>query len=321
MTSKVSVVIPTFNYAIYIIEAIESILDQSYPKEFIEIIVVDDGSTDKTSEALKPYIENNQIIYYYQENQGKATATQKGIDLSTGNIIFNLDADDYFHPHKIEQVVQIYQKHPRVTHVGHLADILRRDKVQYSEKVNNQFLNKPINGNELLTDFLKKRLLFGGGSTFSARTEILKKIKIPAGIDMYIDEYLIYATTIFGGSYLISEPLSVWRIHGKNYSVDKSKDVLKEKNKRLLSSSECMLKFITNSNLYSQQIIRLYELKHIDRVYSSKERNTEKSISDIFKLVAKLCSFKYPISDLHTYRIFYRLIPSSIINILKSKRQ
>lgn len=316
---RATVIIPTYNYANYITNAIESILNQSYPNDLIEIIIIDDGSTDNTYDILKPYIEKRKIIYHYQENKGKAYATQKGIDLSSGEIIFNLDADDYFYPSKIEKVINTFIKYPNVTHVGHPADFLNKDKIQTSENIDNNFLNKPIIGNELLLTFLTKRLLFGGGSTFSARAITLKNIKIPTGIDMYIDEYLIYATAIFGASYLLSEPLSVWRIHGKNYSVDKSEEILKEKNQRLLSSSEAMLSFISNSNLFTQQIVQLYELKHIDRLYSSKEQHNEKSVSDILKLLYKIKSFRYSISDLHTYRIFYRLIPNSIINILKRR--
>ena len=108
MEPLISVIIPTYNYAAYIQEAINSITEQDYPKDKIEIIVVDDGSTDNTKEVLQYLIQNNTINYYYQQNKGKASATFKAIQLSSGKYIFNLDADDYFLPGKLQKAVTIF---------------------------------------------------------------------------------------------------------------------------------------------------------------------------------------------------------------------
>ena len=70
---KVSVVIPTYNYAHFVGEAIQSILDQSF-RDF-EIIVIDDGSTDNTAEVVSTF----PVRYFYQENQGLAAARNSGI--------------------------------------------------------------------------------------------------------------------------------------------------------------------------------------------------------------------------------------------------
>ena len=95
MSSKcplVSVIIPTYNSAQYITEAIESVLDQTY-KDF-EIIVVDDGSTDNTKDILEPYIRERMVQYVYQDNQGVAAARNTGIGISNGEFVSFLDADD-----------------------------------------------------------------------------------------------------------------------------------------------------------------------------------------------------------------------------------
>jgi glycosyltransferase involved in cell wall biosynthesis len=89
---KVSVIIPTFNCGQYVTEAIESVLTQTYKD--IEIIVVDDGSTDNTKETLKPYIEHGLIQYFYQTNQGPGAARNTGIRAARGEYIAFLDADD-----------------------------------------------------------------------------------------------------------------------------------------------------------------------------------------------------------------------------------
>jgi len=85
MNPKVSVIIPTYNCARYIPEAIESVLNQTY-KDF-EIIVVDDGSTDNTKEVLNRYIIENLIKYIYQNNQGPGAARNTGIKAAKGEYV------------------------------------------------------------------------------------------------------------------------------------------------------------------------------------------------------------------------------------------
>ena len=92
--SKVSVVIPAYNNAEYTIETVDSILQQTH-REF-EIIVVDDGSTDGTREALKKY--GNAIQYVYKENGGACSAMNLGISMATGDYIACLDCDDLWLP-------------------------------------------------------------------------------------------------------------------------------------------------------------------------------------------------------------------------------
>jgi glycosyltransferase involved in cell wall biosynthesis len=89
----VSVIIPTYNYAHFIGEAIESVLSQTYRN--FEIIVVDDGSTDETSEVVAKFPEAR---YFNQPNQGIAAARNKGLQLSNGEALVFLDADDRLLP-------------------------------------------------------------------------------------------------------------------------------------------------------------------------------------------------------------------------------
>ena len=97
----VSVIIPAYNVEKYIRNAIDSVLGQTYKD--IEIIVVDDGSTDGTKKSLEPYIKDNKIIYLYQNNRGLSGARNSGIKTAKGEYIALLDADDLFYPSKIEK--------------------------------------------------------------------------------------------------------------------------------------------------------------------------------------------------------------------------
>src|SRR6266568_3256879 len=105
----VSIIIPSYNAAPYIKEAVDSTLKQTYKK--IEVIVIDDGSTDETKTVLGPYIKKGKIIYEWQENQGLASARNTGIKKSKGEYIALLDADDIFLPEKIARQAAYLSEH------------------------------------------------------------------------------------------------------------------------------------------------------------------------------------------------------------------
>lgn len=108
MKNRISVVIPTFNRARYLIKAIDSVLCQSFNN--YEIIVVDDGSTDNTREALLPY--QNKINYIYQENKGVSEARNTGILASKGDYIAFLDSDDEWLPDKLKTQINDLNMYP-----------------------------------------------------------------------------------------------------------------------------------------------------------------------------------------------------------------
>jgi glycosyltransferase involved in cell wall biosynthesis len=107
---KVSIVIPTYNRARCVGNAVESVLSQTF--EDFEILVVDDGSTDNTKDVLKKYAGN--IRYIYQENQERCIARNNGIKHSKGEYIAFLDSDDIWLPHKLQAQVSILDQNPQV---------------------------------------------------------------------------------------------------------------------------------------------------------------------------------------------------------------
>ncbi len=101
----VSVIIPVFNTGRYIAEAIDSVLNQSY--EPIEILVIDDGSTDNTSVIVNRYLES--VQYYFQENRGTGTARNRGTQLAHGEFFAFLDADDIWLPEKLSEQMRAFE--------------------------------------------------------------------------------------------------------------------------------------------------------------------------------------------------------------------
>jgi glycosyltransferase involved in cell wall biosynthesis len=104
----VSVVIPTFNCADFLVEAIRSVLAQTYQE--YEIIVVDDGSTDHTETALRQF--GNRVRYIRQEPGGPSVARNRGILEARGKLIAFLDADDLWRPTKLARQVECLNHHP-----------------------------------------------------------------------------------------------------------------------------------------------------------------------------------------------------------------
>lgn len=102
----VSVIIPTYNRADIVRTAIESVLAQTYPN--IELIVVDDGSTDHTQACLSAYGER--IVVLTQDNAGPSVARNRGIEAARGEIVAFLDSDDYWLPAKLARQVEALEK-------------------------------------------------------------------------------------------------------------------------------------------------------------------------------------------------------------------
>ncbi|WP_018878409.1 glycosyltransferase [Thioalkalivibrio sp. ALE28] len=116
---RVSVVMPAFNTAAYIAESIDSVLEQDYPN--LELIVVDDGSTDGTVEIIRGY--GDQLTLLTQQNQGAAVARNAGIAAATGEYIAFIDSDDIWLPGKITAQVMYMEQHPEIgfTHTHFLS--------------------------------------------------------------------------------------------------------------------------------------------------------------------------------------------------------
>lgn len=108
----ISVIIPTYNQACYLPEALDSVLQQTYPS--IELIVIDDGSTDETTRIGKRYEQDSRVHWIGQTNQGPAHARNQGIASAQGEYICLLDSDDMMHSDRIAKQYDAFQKDPSI---------------------------------------------------------------------------------------------------------------------------------------------------------------------------------------------------------------
>lgn len=123
----VSVIITVFNGEKYISETLQSIIDQKYSN--LEIIVVDDGSTDNTASKIKQFPAD--ISYHYQANSGIATGWNKGVLKAKGKYISFIDADDVWMKDKLISQVQFLENHPDVDIVfGYAQEFYESEKHQ-----------------------------------------------------------------------------------------------------------------------------------------------------------------------------------------------
>ena len=124
---RVSIVIPTYNMANYLPVALDSTLDQSCPD--IEVIVVDDGSTDDTAEVIRPHLPH--IRYFRQEQRGVAAARNRALELTEGEYVRFLDADDALCRDSLSPQVDLLDRYPQVALVHGQAHVIDSDgKVQ-----------------------------------------------------------------------------------------------------------------------------------------------------------------------------------------------
>jgi glycosyltransferase involved in cell wall biosynthesis len=127
---RVSVIIPTYNSGPLVVEAVQSVLAQTLPAA--EIIVVDDGSTDDTSARLARF--GDRICYVRQTNSRVAAARNAGVALARGEALAFLDADDVWHPRKLERQVQTLRQHAEIgllaTHLSPWPGALPDDSAQ-----------------------------------------------------------------------------------------------------------------------------------------------------------------------------------------------
>ena len=122
MLPKVSILVPTYNYAHYIGEAIESALNQTYTD--FELIIVDDQSKDNTDEVVARYLSDSRVSYYKNKvNLGLAANFNEALKYAKGEYIKYLLADDLLHPTLLEKMVPVMDKYPDVSLVTSRRDM------------------------------------------------------------------------------------------------------------------------------------------------------------------------------------------------------
>ncbi|MCI5135731.1 MAG: glycosyltransferase [Candidatus Electrothrix sp. AW2] len=123
---RISVIIPAYNHEEFIEAAVDSVLNQTW--ENLELIVIDDGSTDATGTLVKAYTDPR-LTYYYQENQDAFNTINRGLDLAKGDYIAILNSDDIYAKDRLEKLVAIQQENNAACLFTDVIPISDRDEV------------------------------------------------------------------------------------------------------------------------------------------------------------------------------------------------
>jgi len=129
---KISVIIPSYNHEKFIAETIKSVLDQSF--QDLEIIITDDGSTDKTVDEIKNFSDPRIKLFIFEENQGACLAANNCIRHSKGEYISMLSSDDIFLPGKLEKQIHFFNKNRECAAVFSYARLIDEDGFDFEEK-------------------------------------------------------------------------------------------------------------------------------------------------------------------------------------------
>lgn len=174
----VSVIIPCYNAEDTIVECVKSVLDQSYTD--FEILIVDDGSTDRSIENLKEFLTQNadveKVKIVIQKNGGPSVARNKGIEMANGDLIAFLDADDVWLPNKLEVQLQVLKEDREAALVG---CIYNNNLINATGKIIQITFN----------DFLKKN--FFPTPTVVARAEVFHEFKFDER-QKYSEDYRLW---------------------------------------------------------------------------------------------------------------------------------
>ena len=139
----ISVIIPVYNVEQYLCECVDSVINQTYKN--LEIILVDDGSTDSSGKICDDYAHKDErISVIHQKNSGLSGARNTGIDNASGDYIYFLDSDDYIDPNALESLIVIAEKNS--------SDIVFFDAISFADTKDFTVKQNYIRKNKYLTD-------------------------------------------------------------------------------------------------------------------------------------------------------------------------
>jgi hypothetical protein len=212
--SFASVLIDTYNHERFIEQAIVSVLEQDFPAADREIIVVDDGSTDRTPEIVKKFEPRVRLLR--KKNGGQASAFNAGIPECKGEIVAFLDGDDWWARKKLSVVVREFEAHTNVGTIGHGIFEANEAGFQVVVTVPNRIYELQLGSTEEAREFLQLRAYLGTSRLAVRRGVLGRALPLPLDLAIEADEFLAAVTTAYSGARILNEPLTTYRLHSGN---------------------------------------------------------------------------------------------------------
>ena len=270
----VSVIIPNYNYARYLKEAISSVIAQTYSNT--EIIVVNNGSTDDSLRLLQQF--GSQITLIDQENLGQAGARNSGLRAANGDLIAFLDADDFWQNDKLEKQIRLITSETELFYSGisRFRDTSRRVESillpQFKGDCHNYF-----------TDLTAVSIVLSGESTSLFTRNLLNLVgNFDPDLNSASGWDFFRRCSILTNFNFVSEPLTNYRLHSKNMSNSSSNNIsdIRKAYRNLFSDNSWQL----TANQKKRIIMRL-EISFIKT--HARERSFYLALKTIFLLANK----------------------------------
>lgn len=286
MNEKVSVVIPAFNCEKTIERCIESVLNQTYSK--LEIIVINDGSTDNTLDKMEKF--DNKIIVINKNNSGPSETRNIGIERATGKYMFFLDSDDYLHPKAIEILLKEFSEGIDIVRGNYY--FIRNKKIFK----NNKFPSfEKINSKEMLNKYMMQNSIWNTVWGQLIKMEYCKKVRFDKNIR--IGEDLLFNYQLYNNVkmikcvnfhlyYYVDNCNSITRALNSNSIKKNMNDIIKnyeflykkikEKNSKYFIVERCIQSIMS----YERQLIFVSFFKEKDFIVNfSKNKVVNKFLS------------------------------------------
>jgi glycosyltransferase involved in cell wall biosynthesis len=211
---RVSAIVLTYQFEDYIAQSIESVLAQDYPHELLEVIVIDDGSTDRTREAIAPYLDR--VRYVYKQNGGLLSSVNRGFAEASGELLALQSGDDMWTPQKLALQVEILRTRPEVGLVYGDMEVVDNDQ----RVLHRSFWEKegitPHRGRPL-GDLVRANFVSGG--TMIVRAELLERFHPLPEDAGWEDWWIAVRVAEVAELEYVSEPMLRYRFHGANMNL------------------------------------------------------------------------------------------------------
>lgn len=252
--SKISIIIPSFNKALYIEATLCSIVNQDYPN--LEVIIQDGGSTDGTVEIIKKFATRYPKLFQWEskKDKGQVDAINKGFSKATGSLLAYINADDVYKEGVLLEVGRSFEKYSNTLWITGYGDIIDKDgKVQSSLVTNykNILLEKNSYSLLLIVNYITQP------STFLSR-KAFEEFGPFKGTKKYVMEYDLWLRLgKVQMPFVIKKTLSSFRLTSDNISASSAKELLKIDNQLAAQ--------YTNNSL----LLALHKLHNLGRIFLS----------------------------------------------------
>jgi len=272
--SLVSIAMSSYNGERFIQEQIDSILDQSYSN--LELIITDDGSSDKTIEIIKNYQKNDRRIKLYQNevNLGFVQNFGKAISLCTGDYIALADQDDFWKKDKLKTFIEKIGDNVLIYSDALLVD-------EHAESMGKELI-RPTNN--LVSGSNNRAFLLANcvsGNTLMFKKELLQYIlPIPKGASFH-DRWIVFVASTYGSITFTDEPMTYYRRYSEQITKKRVKDYedffdrLKKKKELKVKSAKVSVKDL--KTFLSLKILKNEETKEIIKMLIKHFENYEHS--------------------------------------------